>query len=42
MYDKKFYTLLDYVVADEGGVNNHKNDRGGRTNFGITQTAMNE
>ena len=42
MYDKKFYTLLDYVFADEGGFSNHKNDRGGRTNFGITQTAMNE
>ena len=42
MYDKKFYTLLDYVFADEGGFSNHKNDRGGRTNFGVTQTAMNE
>ena len=31
MYDKKFYTLLDYVFADEGGFSNHKNDRGGRT-----------
>ena len=31
MYDKKFYTLLDYVFAEEGGFSNHKNDRGGRT-----------
>ncbi len=42
MYDKKFYTLLDYVFADEGGFSNHKNDRGGRTNFGISQIAMDE
>ena len=42
MYDKKFYTLLDYVFADEGGFSNHKNDRGGRTNFWITQIAMDE
>lgn len=24
MYDKKFYTLLDYVFADEGGFSNQK------------------
>lgn len=42
MYDKKFYKLLDYVFADEGGFSNNANDRGGRTNFGVTQIALNE
>lgn len=42
MYDKKFYKLLDYVLADEGGYNNDRYDRGGETNLGITQTALNE
>lgn len=42
MYSKKFYTLLDYVFADEGGYNNIKDDRGGPTNFGVSQVAMNE
>lgn len=42
MYDKKFYTLLDYVFAEEGGFSNHKNDRGGPTNFGIAQISLDE
>lgn len=42
MYSKKFYKLLDYVFADEGGYNNIKGDRGGPTNFGVSQIAMNE
>ncbi len=42
MYDKKFYILLNYVLADEGGYNNDPDDRGGETNLGITQTALNE
>lgn len=42
MYDKRFNTLLEMVFADEGGYSNKKNDRGGRTNFGVTQIAMNE
>ncbi len=42
MYDKKFNTLLDYVFAEEGGFSNHKNDRGGRTNFGIAQISLDE
>ena len=42
MYDKKFYILLNYVLADEGGYSNDSDDRGGETNLGITQTALNE
>lgn len=42
MYDKRFNKLLEMVFADEGGYSNIKYDRGGKTNFGVTQTAMNE
>lgn len=42
MYDKKFYKLLNYVFASEGGFNDDPDDFGGRTNFGITQIAYNE
>lgn len=40
-YDKRFETLLNYVFEDEGGFNDDPVDRGGRTNFGITQDSYN-
>ena len=42
MYDKKFYLLLNYVFADEGGYSNDPDDRGGETNLGISQLALDE
>lgn len=35
--DKRFLKALDYILAFEGGKSDDKVDRGGRTNFGITQ-----
>jgi len=40
-YDKNFETVMEYVFKSEGGFNNQKNDRGGRTDKGVTQTTYN-
>ncbi len=33
----RFEKALEYLFQAEGGYSNHKNDKGGATNFGITQ-----
>lgn len=40
-YDKNFETIINYIFNSEGGFSNNKNDKGGRTNFGITQATYN-
>lgn len=35
--DFNFKKAMEYLFNVEGGYSNHKNDRGGATNFGITQ-----
>ena len=37
-YDKNFETVMDYVFKSEGGFRDSKNDLGGRTDKGVTQT----
>ncbi len=41
MYDKRFEKALGIMFQAEGGYNNLKNDYGGPTNMGITQTTFN-
>lgn len=41
MKDDKFYYAMKIVFAHEGGYCNDKDDLGGATNMGITQTAYN-
>lgn len=38
MYSKFFLRALKLLLRNEGGFSNHKNDKGGRTNYGITQS----
>lgn len=33
----KIYTLIDTIIAREGGYSNHPNDKGGATRWGITK-----
>ena len=33
---------VEFVLGIEGGVSNNPNDRGGETNYGISQWAFNE
>lgn len=40
-YDARFEKLLNYIFMDEGGFTDDPDDRGGRTNFGITQDSYN-
>ena len=41
MYDKNFEKIVQLVFGSEGGFSNHPNDRGGRTNDGVTQSTYN-
>lgn len=36
-----FWKALYYTLEFEGGFSNHTNDKGGRTNYGITQATLN-
>lgn len=40
--DEMFELLLPFIFDAEGGFSNVKDDRGGKTNFGITQRIFNE
>lgn len=37
-----FTDVIDPLLKREGGYVNHKNDRGGATNYGVTQTTFSE
>lgn len=41
MYDKNFETVMQMVFGSEGGFSNHPKDKGGRTNYGVTQATYN-
>ena len=41
-YDKNFETIMKYVFKSEGGFSDRKNDRGGRTDKGVTQRTYND
>ena len=38
----KFLKAIDIIFGNEGGYSNHRNDKGGATNFGITQATLRE
>lgn len=40
-HSPKFYKAMEYLLCAEGGYSNHKLDKGGVTNFGITQKTYN-
>lgn len=40
-YDKNFEKVINYIFDSEKGFSNHKFDKGGRTNLGITQSTYN-
>jgi len=40
-YDEDFKKAFKFVEIAEGGYSNNKNDKGGKTNFGITQNTYN-
>ncbi len=37
MERNNFALAMEYIYSVEGGFSNHKNDKGGKTNYGITQ-----
>lgn len=37
----RYFDCLPFILAREGGLDDNKNDRGGRTAYGITQTTFN-
>lgn len=39
--DSTFLKLIRHILAEEGGKSDHPEDRGGKTNFGITQHFLN-
>lgn len=39
--DKKFNRAIEVILAHEGGVSDHKNDRGGKTAYGISSRFIN-
>lgn len=39
--DKNFQIALQHVLKWEGGFSDHPNDRGGKTNYGITESTYN-
>jgi len=41
MTDKNYEKALEFLFPSEGGYVNHKNDKGGATNMGITQSTYN-
>lgn len=40
--DEEFEIILKLVLEHEGGKSNHPNDKGGKTNFGITQKSYDD
>lgn len=40
-YDENFELLMNYIFKSEGGFSDRKNDLGGRTNKGVTQSTYN-
>lgn len=39
--DSTFLNLIRHILAEEGGRSDHPEDRGGKTNFGVTQFFLN-
>lgn len=39
--DKNFEKIVELLFGLEGGYTNHPNDRGGKTNYGVTQDTYN-
>ncbi len=40
--DDKFNEIMSYIYAYEGGFSDRKTDKGGRTNFGVTQNTFDD
>jgi len=40
--DENFYSIIAYVLNVEGGLADVKGDPGGRTNYGVTQSTLND
>ena len=40
-FDEKFETVINYIFNSEGGYSNNKYDKGGSTNYGVTQSTYN-
>lgn len=41
MSNKYFEKSMSFIFGSEGGYSNHPNDKGGRTNYGVTQATYN-